>query len=105
MSVQKLFSANEVLLLAKWTVLILRLSSLYDHSKCFTLYVIHPFTHIHTLMAGATMQGANLHIIHTALAHHWCVFAQGHIDMWTGGAGNRNANLPIGGRPLYLLSS
>ena len=30
--------------------------------------------------------------------------AQGHIDMLTGGAGNRTANLPTGGRLLYLLS-
>ena len=29
---------------------------------------------------------------------------QEHIDMWTGGAGNQKANLPIIGRPLYLLS-
>ena len=44
----------------KWTVLIQHLSSLYDHSKRFTLQLIHPFTHIHTLMAGATTQGAIL---------------------------------------------
>ena len=36
------------------------LSSLYDRSKHFTLQLIHPFTHIHTLMAGAATQGANL---------------------------------------------
>ena len=28
--------------------------------SAFTLRLIHPFTHIHTLMAGATTQGANL---------------------------------------------
>ena len=96
----------------KWTVLIERLSSLCDHSKCFTSQLIHPFTHIHTLMAGATTQGANLLIRgefnHSfTFIHRWrsngvkCL-AQGHIDMWTGGAGNRTANLPIGGRPTAL---
>ena len=28
--------------------------------SAFTLHLIHPFTHIHTLMAGATTQGTNL---------------------------------------------
>ena len=64
------------------------------------------FTHIHTLMAGVTTQGANLLIrgnltIHTPLAQQQEQFgvkclALRHIDMWTGGAGNRIANLPIG---------
>lgn len=28
-------------------------------------------------------------------------FAQGHFDMWTVGAENRNTDPPIGGQPLY----
>ena len=85
-------------------------SSLYDHSKRFTLHVIHPFTHIHTVMAGATTLDANLLIRgefnHSlSFIHRWhreqfgvkCL-AQGHTDMWTGGDGNQTPNLPIGGR-------
>ena len=55
----------------------------------------HSFSFIHTS-------------IHIPLAQQQEQFgvkclAQGHIDMWIGGAGNQTANLLIGGRPLYLL--
>ena len=83
--------------------------------SAFTLHVT--FTHIHTLMTGATTQGATLLIrrkitvthSHTQLVHPlgaiWVKYlGQGHIDMWTGGARNQTANLSIGGQLLYLLS-
>ena len=69
-------------------------------------------------MAGATTQGANLLIrgnltihshSHTVGAATGAILGlsvlpkEGHIDIWTGGAANRTANLPIGGRLLYLL--
>ena len=45
------------------------IAPLYNHSKRFTLQFIHPFTHIHTLMAGATAQGANLLIRRNLTIH------------------------------------
>ena len=58
----------------------------FNHSKHFYTSHIHPFIHIHTLMIGDRI-GFGVKYL-----------AQGHTDMWTGGAGNRTAKHPVGGR-------
>ena len=56
-----------------------------------------------TFLVFVTTQSA-LHYISFTHSHKVKCLAQGHMDRWTGGAGNRITSLPIGGRPLNLLS-
>ena len=72
----------------------------------FTLCLIHPFTHIHTLMTGATAQGVNL-LIRRKLTIHTHSYTVGtapgailglsilHKDTWTCGLEEPGIELPI----------
>ncbi len=93
----------------KWTVLLWHFSSLSTSQSTFTRQVsIHPFTHTFTHTDLSTKsQPAHQELIRT-YSHIHCKgirgsfgfhsLAQGHINMWTGGARDRATNRLIGGR-------
>ena len=79
-----------------WTCICMVLYSLLITQSAFTLHVnIHPFTHIHTLMAGCQPAHQKRKLIHIPIEHigrNWgfSVFlAQRHLhDMQLRGGGN-----------------
>ena len=77
----------------KWTVL---------HTTCH----VHPYwwQGLQCKVPTCSLEGDyHSHTIGAAIWSNWglSILPSG---MWTGGAKNQTANLPIGGRPLYLLS-
>ena len=91
-------SPGNIVVKREWTVFMSCFSRLSDHSRFFTYTPIH--THLYRTFIYHTLP----HIIHTMIAQQGGQFwvewlAQGHLSMWTEGAGDRTTH-----NPLYLLS-